>query len=109
MGIAQLAGALALAVASTQAQQGMAEYRTGSSNLVYRISIPDVSAAPFDMLFQIVAPVGTGWAGFASGGGMLRNPLLVAWQNGQSVMVTPRWATYVLLTHTRSYRPHKMN
>lgn len=90
MGFLQAAGAMALAVVGVQAQK-MAEYRT-STNLVYKIAIPDVAAAPFDMVFSITAPTGTGWAGFASGGSMLQNPLLVAWPNGGSVVVSPRWA-----------------
>ena len=60
---------------------------------VFRLAIPDTSAAPFDTILQIISPVSFGWAGFAWGGGMTLNPLIVAWPNGNKVVVSSRWAT----------------
>ncbi|KAK4149392.1 hypothetical protein C8A00DRAFT_46990 [Chaetomidium leptoderma] len=70
------------------------EFIETASNIAYRIAIPDVSAAPFDILLQIVAPINTaGWAGVAWGGRMNGNPLTVAWPNGKSAIVSSRWST----------------
>ncbi|KAB5547155.1 hypothetical protein GE09DRAFT_1224175 [Coniochaeta sp. 2T2.1] len=72
------------------------EFRTPTSNIIYRIAIPDdVAAAPFDILLQIVAPVSTtGWAGLAWGGSMTKNPLTIAWASGGGgAVVSSRWAT----------------
>lgn len=70
-----------------------AEYAAGG-NIVYRIAYPDTAtAAPFDLALQIVAPKATGWAGLAWGGAMTNNPLTVAWANGDSVVVSSRFAT----------------
>ncbi|KAK0630303.1 hypothetical protein B0T17DRAFT_589870 [Bombardia bombarda] len=69
------------------------EIATRGTNPVYRIAIPDGSAAPFDTLLQIISPVSLGWAGFAWGGGMTLNPLTVAWPNGNKAVVSSRWAS----------------
>jgi hypothetical protein len=70
------------------------EFTTPTSNIVYRIAIPDVSSAPFDVLLQIVAPISTtGWAGLAWGGSMTKNPLTVGWSSGSSAIASSRWAT----------------
>jgi hypothetical protein len=92
MGLLQTVGAVALALGCYVEAQGMAEYRT-ASGLSFKIAIPQADIAPFDILFSLTAPVATGWAGFACGGSMLKNPLLVAWPNGNGVVVSPRWAT----------------
>jgi hypothetical protein len=57
------------------------------------LALPNVSAAPFPLLVTFSAPLAVGWAGFATGGCMLRSPLIVAWPNGTSVVSTTRWAT----------------
>ncbi|KXX75414.1 Cellobiose dehydrogenase [Madurella mycetomatis] len=70
------------------------EFRESTSEVVYRIAIPDVSTAPFDVLLQIVAPIATaGWAGISWGGTMTDNPLTVGWPNGDSAVVSSRFAT----------------
>ncbi|KAH8893466.1 CBD9-like protein [Thozetella sp. PMI_491] len=66
---------------------------TRSSAPTYRIAIPDGSSGSFDTILQIISPTSLGWAGFAWGGGMTLNPLVVAWPNGNKVTVTSRWAT----------------
>lgn len=70
------------------------EFSTPSSNIIYRIAIPDVASAPFDILLQIIAPVSTtGWAGLAWGGSMTKNPLSIAWASGSTAVASSRWAT----------------
>lgn len=58
----------------------------------FRVAFPDTASPPFDALLQIISPVAVGWAGWCWGGRMVNNPLTIAWQNGQNVTVTSRWA-----------------
>ncbi|KAB5530381.1 hypothetical protein GE09DRAFT_1252550 [Coniochaeta sp. 2T2.1] len=60
--------------------------------LSIKLAIPDVSSPPFPLLLTFTAPISVGWAGFATGGCMLRSPLIVAWPNGKDVVVSSRWA-----------------
>ncbi|KAK4039553.1 hypothetical protein C8A01DRAFT_46968 [Parachaetomium inaequale] len=77
-----------------ETQVCFSEFTESASDIVYRIAIPDVSAAPFDVLLQIVAPIDkVGWAGVAWDGKMNGNPLTVAWPNGDSAVVSSRWST----------------
>jgi hypothetical protein len=70
------------------------EFIEPTSGIAYRIAIPEVSAAPFDVLLQIVAPIDkAGWAAIAWGGAMNRNPLTVGWPNGNTAVVSSRWST----------------
>lgn len=70
------------------------EFQEPTNDVIYRIAIPDVSSAPFDVLLQIVAPIAkAGWAGIAWGGAMKNNPLTVAWPNGAGAVVSSRWST----------------
>ncbi|KAK3337567.1 hypothetical protein B0T19DRAFT_397174 [Cercophora scortea] len=91
------------------------EYTVATHNIVYRIAIPEVTAAPFDILLQIVAPKAVGWAGLAWGGKMSNNPLTIAWPNGNSALVSSRFttapgaytgATYTILPSTTSNATH---
>lgn len=69
------------------------DYKIGKSISV-RIAVP--SPAPsgaYDAVIQLVVPKEMGWAGIAWGGGMVQNPLAVAWPNGNSAVVSARWAT----------------
>ncbi|KAF1941532.1 CBD9-like protein [Clathrospora elynae] len=68
---------------------------TLSSNIVYRIAQPAnvPSGQPYDVVLQVVAPNSLGWVGLAWGGSMIRNPLTVAYPNGQKPTVSSRWAT----------------
>ena len=69
-------------------------YEVAASNATYRVAIPNVGAAPFDILLQIVAPKSVGWAGIAWGGHMAQNPLTLGWANGNATtVVSSRWAT----------------
>ncbi|KAK3933645.1 hypothetical protein QBC46DRAFT_348400 [Diplogelasinospora grovesii] len=70
------------------------EYTVATHNITFRIAIPDVPAAPFDILLQIIAPVAsTGWAGLAWGGKMSSNPLTIGWPNGNSAVVSSRYTS----------------
>ncbi|KAI1393353.1 iron reductase domain protein [Hypoxylon trugodes] len=69
------------------------EATVGVAPIVWRIAIPAVEQAPFDMLFQVVAPKTVGWTGLALAGGMLYNPIVVGWQNGNTTVPTARFAT----------------
>ncbi|KAK3329290.1 hypothetical protein B0H66DRAFT_585809 [Apodospora peruviana] len=80
---------------------------TTASNPVFRIAIPDGTSAPFEILLQIIAPVSNGWAGFAWGGGMIANPLTVAWPNGNKVTVSSRWSSGRTLPGTYSGATYK--
>ena len=71
------------------------EYTIVSSQIKFRVAVPEVEKAPFDVLLQIVAPkTAAGWAGIAWGGKMSSNPLTVAWPNGDSAVVSSRYTTY---------------
>jgi hypothetical protein len=89
-----LAGA-ALAVPTQEKRAEAMTYATWSSpnGIAYSVSIPDVSAAPFDVAVKIVAPKAVGWAGIGWGGSMLNAPLTVAWPNGEKITVSSRLAT----------------
>jgi len=70
------------------------EWVEPASSIIYRVAIPDVASAPFDLFFQLVAPKDkAGWAAVGWGGRMNYNPLTVAWPNGDSVVVSSRWST----------------
>jgi hypothetical protein len=67
--------------------------------ITYGVAVPSGVAAgtPYDVVLQVTAPVDVGWAGLAWGGSMTSNPLAVSWQNGDSAIVSSRFATYVVL------------
>lgn len=66
----------------------------GGTRPIFRIAIPDnVQSAPFETILQIVAPISLTWVGFAWGGGMVNNPITMAWMNGNTAVVSSRWAT----------------
>ena len=48
-----------------------------------------------EFIGEIVAPIAIKWAGIALGGAMIGNPLLVAWPNGNTIVTSTRWATFV--------------
>jgi hypothetical protein len=71
----------------------MASWTNEELDITYRLAIPDVQKAPFPMKMSIIAPKKVTWAGFATGGCMLRSPLLVAYTSGDKIMVSSYWAT----------------
>ncbi|KAK0614844.1 hypothetical protein B0T17DRAFT_497853 [Bombardia bombarda] len=113
MGLLQLAAAalalgntaLASPVPEAQAVSAAVKYCDASTGVCYseyttpekvafRIAIPDnATAGNFDVLLQIVAPKAVGWAGFAWGGVMVNNPLVVAWASGNKTVVSSRSAS----------------
>jgi hypothetical protein len=74
------------------------EHSIPSIGVTFRIAVPDVPSAPFDIFVQVIAPVSVTWAGLAWGGAMTNNPLLVAWPYGGSAVASSRWASYVPAT-----------
>ena len=71
-------------------------YKVDGRTITYRVAIPDSAQnyAAFDTVIQVVVPNDVGWAGLAWGGGMTKNPLLVAWRtSSNSVVLSSRWAT----------------
>ncbi|KAI1311080.1 hypothetical protein F5Y03DRAFT_320977 [Xylaria venustula] len=65
----------------------------GIGPISYRLAIPNVTATPFDILLQIVAPRTAQWAGLAFGGHMINNTLAMAWANGNTSIISSRWAS----------------
>ncbi|GAW15043.1 hypothetical protein ANO14919_044510 [Xylariales sp. No.14919] len=65
----------------------------GIGAISYRLAIPNVTATPFDMLLQIVAPKTAQWAGVAFGGRMINNTIAMAWANGNTSVISSRWAS----------------
>ncbi|KAF2877276.1 hypothetical protein BDV95DRAFT_673985 [Massariosphaeria phaeospora] len=70
---------------------------TDDNGISLRIALPKVTAAPFDSIIQIVAPIKYKWIGFSWGGTMAYVPLLVGWPNGNSVVHTSRIAFGLIL------------
>lgn len=72
-----------------------AAYSIGHS-LAIRIAVPSpvTSGSAYDAVLQVVAPKDVaGWTGLAWGGQMLYNPLTVFWVNGNTPVVSSRYAT----------------
>ncbi|RYP65054.1 hypothetical protein DL771_008475 [Monosporascus sp. 5C6A] len=96
-GIAGLTGS-ALAqdtVPITDAETGITfQVFNNPEGVSYGIALPaNASAAGgYDIILQVTAPIGVGWAGIAWGGGMVYNPLSIVWRNGESVVASPRMA-----------------
>ncbi|KAI1359264.1 iron reductase domain protein [Xylaria arbuscula] len=66
---------------------------TKAGDIYVRLAIPMVEQDPFDILLQLVAPKSAaGWAAVAWGNKMTKNPITLAWANGNSTMVSSRWA-----------------
>jgi ABC-type molybdate transport system substrate-binding protein len=67
---------------------------TLTSNIVYRIAVPtNAGSSAYDIVIQVVTPNQVGWNGLAWGGNMVKNPLTVAYPNGNKATVSSRWAT----------------
>ena len=66
-----------------------------TANIVYRVAVPTgvPAGTAYDAVLQVVAPNQVGWAGLAWGGNMIKNPLTVAWANGQKATISSRYAT----------------
>jgi hypothetical protein len=67
---------------------------TLTSNIVYRFALSSsASSGAYDAIIQIVCPTQVGWTGLAWGGTMIKNPLTVAYPNGNKPTISSRWAT----------------
>ena len=67
---------------------------TLTSNIVYRFAVPsDGGSGAYDLVLQVVSPNAVGWNGLAWGGNMVKNPLTVAYANGNKATISSRWAT----------------
>lgn len=67
---------------------------TLTSNIVYRIAVAsNAPSGAYDIVIQVVTPNQVGWNGLAWGGSMVKNPLTVAYPNGNKATVSSRWAT----------------
>ncbi|KAK7977115.1 hypothetical protein PG988_004605 [Apiospora saccharicola] len=79
--LASAAASVVLAAQYCDAATRVCYYEVVASGAAYRIAIPDVTAAPFDILLQIAAPKT-----------MALNPLTLGWANGNRAVVSSRWA-----------------
>ncbi|KAH9890804.1 hypothetical protein F4778DRAFT_773068 [Xylariomycetidae sp. FL2044] len=72
-----------------------ASYAIGSNSITFRVAVPTSvpEGEPYDVVFQIIAPVAVGWTGLAWGGSMTNCPLTIGWANGQSALVSARRAS----------------
>ncbi|KAJ4398968.1 hypothetical protein N0V85_006148 [Neurospora sp. IMI 360204] len=107
---------------STPGAACFSEFTVAAQKITYRIAIPEVAAAPFDIYLQIIAPKATaGWAGIAWGGKMSNNPLTIGWalpNGGDGSVVSSRFtsghsapgaysgATYTVLPSTTANATH---
>jgi len=68
------------------------QWISSALGISFRVAIPPVTAPPFDIAIQIVAPRNFGWAGISWGGSMLDSPLTIGWLNGNNVTLSSRYA-----------------
>lgn len=66
-------------------------------SITYGYILPPIGSTtnPNEFIGEIVAPIATEWAGVSPGGAMVDMLLLVAWPNGNAIVRSPRYATYV--------------
>lgn len=88
---------------STPGAACFSEFTVAAQKITYRIAIPEVAAAPFDIFLQIIAPKATaGWAGIAWGGKMSNNPLTIGWalpNGGNGAVVSSRFTRSVFFLY----------
>jgi hypothetical protein len=68
-----------------------AQYTIDTGHVItYGIALPGglTGSSPYDAVVQIAAPLDVGWVGLSWGGRMTGCPLTVAWQNGNSVVIS---------------------
>ncbi|KAJ2974503.1 hypothetical protein NUW58_g8639 [Xylaria curta] len=94
-GVIALAGAVS-AVQYCDSGTSVCYSETKAGDLFVRVALPAVEQNPFDILMQVVAPkAAAGWAAIAWGGKMTKNPITVAWANGNKTVVSSRWADLI--------------
>ncbi|KAG7094173.1 substrate-specific activator of APC-dependent proteolysis [Marasmius oreades] len=62
-------------------------------HVTYGITFPPASRGSTEFIGEIVAPIDAKWVGFAPGGAMINNLLLVAWVNNGQIVRSNRKAT----------------
>ena len=72
-------------------------YTEAANKATFGYVFPPVSSTstPNEFIGEIVAPISIKYAGVAPGGSMLKQLLLVAWPNGNAIVRSARYATYV--------------
>lgn len=63
--------------------------------VTYGIVLPSASTST-EFIGEIVAPAAAKWIGLALGGAMIGDLLIMAWPNGNKIVSSTRYATYVL-------------
>lgn len=58
----------------------------------YGIVLPQADSST-EFIGEIVASIAAKWIGWALGGAMIGDLLLVAWPNGNEIVASPRYAT----------------
>lgn len=70
-------------------------YTNPETGISFGVALPLNVSDPYDAVISVTAPVSnTTWAGFAWGGTMVWNPLTLGWPNGNSAVVSSRFALY---------------
>lgn len=64
-------------------------------NVTYGAVFPTTTTST-DFIGEIVAPLAAEWVGLALGGAMLGDLLLVAWPNGNTIVSSARYTSYVI-------------
>ncbi|EUC30277.1 iron reductase domain protein [Bipolaris zeicola 26-R-13] len=103
----QIIGSAVLFLGCTLAQEGEAQstvvydaetkisyssYTEPATGMTFGVALPKNVTDPYNAIIRITAPVTNQWVGFSWGGNMVWNPLSVAWPNGQSGVVSSRFA-----------------
>lgn len=90
--LAAVASAAALNYTDSNTGISFSGYTDGDG-FTFGMALPESPST--DYIGQIVGPVtdGAGWAGFDSGASMSNKLLIIAWPNGDEVMLSPRIAT----------------
>ncbi|KFA60619.1 hypothetical protein S40285_07941 [Stachybotrys chlorohalonatus IBT 40285] len=94
--------AAAAALFATASAQTTVEYcdelsrcfaaHVNAEGIVYGFAIPEATAAPFDLILQITAPIEIAWAGVAFGPRMTNVPLIITWPYEETTVATSRVA-----------------
>ncbi|KAF2196480.1 cellulose binding iron reductase-like protein [Delitschia confertaspora ATCC 74209] len=72
-------------------------YTDSATGITVGIALPQTVTPPYDAIISITSPKSNTWVGFAWGGTMVWNPLTVAWPNGNSAVVSSRFAYSISL------------
>ncbi|RDX41638.1 cellobiose dehydrogenase [Lentinus brumalis] len=91
-----LVGAALAQVAAPYTDSGNGFVFDGISDPVYKVNygivLPSASSST-EFIGEIVAPIDAKWIGWALGGAMIGDLLIVAWPNGNKIVASTRYAT----------------